>query len=194
MFEHILDTKYDQAETSGGDTWSNGLFVRLNTLLDQLVTLMRVCIGGSAARASSSMADEHIVQFCIRTLRDILSESSHMNIGSFFGMFEGYVQSKIQQILLNINLERSLVDEFIVHKKSQHELETEPEPEPSGPVDDDQYDSASSTLSGHSIDMDQHFSQHEKDKAKEKEDATTSDLGNANMPIYIENANLMHFH
>ena len=153
IIQHILEHDSTSSPTI---SFSLGLFNRLNTFLNELVTLGRVCIGGSALRQTSSAADEQIVQVCVRKLREMLVESSSSNIGAFFGFFESFIQSKMQQILLSINLEQSVIEDYLVYKPNQT-LENNNNAEQL--VDDDQYDSASSTLSGNSIDMDQHFSQ-----------------------------------
>ena len=153
IIQHILE--HDSA-SSPTISFSLGLFNRLNTFLNELVTLGRVCIGGSALRQTSSAADEQIVQVCVRKLREMLVESSSSNIGAFFGFFESFIQSKMQQILLSINLEQNVIEEYLVYKPNQTLENNNAEQL----IDDEQYDSASSTLSGNSIDMDQHFSQY----------------------------------
>jgi hypothetical protein len=173
ILEIILDSKYDTAQ-AGEASWSFALFNQLSVLLYKLVTLSRLCIGGSASRSTSSASDDQIVQFCLRKLREMLTESS---IDTFSVFFENSIHTRIQQLLLDINLERSSIEEIIIHKDVYDDPNANPPPPPpqtSAVVvglteDDDQYDSAASTLSGHSIDMDRHFSHAKTKSASQKQ-------------------------
>ena len=166
LIEHMLSDDDGRAQTSTSTstvTWSQGLFARLDAFLAEMVSLARVYVGGSSLRAMSSVADERIVEACVRQLREMIAENGGMRgVGGMLVFFEGFVQSKVQQVLLGINLERSVVEPFIVYKEKEKESEKvrEKEAEVSVTDQEDQYDSASSTLSGASLDIEQHFARH----------------------------------
>lgn len=158
LLVHILaDATTDTSSTSV--SWSSGLFDRFQSTLDQLVNLNRVCLAN---------ADDELVRFAVRKLNSSASFQSFLQPGGivsgqqpFFNIFEGFVRAKLQGLLAAIPSDRDAIQQFIVMKETHPKEESQLVATCLIADEDnqslDQYDSASSTLSGHSMEIDQHF-------------------------------------
>lgn len=152
LLEHTFDRSYDQVtvdeQTPNPTTWSSILFVRAKTALEQLVNLVRACV---------SNADQRIIEFVAERVRSgLFSGAGGGSLGALYAPFESIVRSHIQSFLASIQTNRSQIEEFITTKPERDTDNVDNEDNQS--IDSNQFDSVSSTLSGNSMDVEQHFS------------------------------------
>ncbi|CAF0722755.1 unnamed protein product [Brachionus calyciflorus] len=143
IFQHLFDDTL-RSEGSNEQTWSFVLFEHFQNFLNQLVNLFRACCRN---------ADTKLLQVAVEKLRSGLSSgSSGSSFGALFSPFEGFIRNHVQEILNRVQTNSSLVTDLIVYKEEE-------KPMSSLTSEEDRYDSASSTLSGSSMDIDQNFSE-----------------------------------
>ena len=173
MLSHLLSTENFNAP----NTWSSILFDMFLALLDQLVTLTRACVKN---------ADQQFIQFVTQKLSESVSSRNFLANTPFYNIFDGYIRTKLQQMIQGINLPRSDIESFIVYKQEESsstaatslivdDKKEEPKLTVVADEDDDHFDSASSTLSGNSMDVDQHFAEHKKTLNQEQSASSSND-------------------
>lgn len=152
IFQHLFDNSF---QTQNEQTWSFVLFQNFQNFLNQVVNLFRSCIRN---------ADTRLLQLAVEKLRSGLSSGNSGSLGALFGPFEGFIRNHVQEILNGVQTNPSLVQDLIVYKEDKP-VTSDSMQQSSLNADDDyksidsnQFDSASSTLSGCSMDIDQHFS------------------------------------
>lgn len=155
------------------ETWSSLIYARYKTEIDRLVNLCRACVRN---------ADNRVVGVVSERVNGALFQGSAslLNIGSMFGRFEDFVRSHIQSILGSVATNRTSIEEFIVYKSNEQQepqqsqltaettvqgtqhMQVDEDDDDNRSIDSNQFDSVSSTLSGHSMDVDQHFNEAKK--------------------------------
>jgi hypothetical protein len=200
LIEHIFDTQYDSSETP--HMWSLIFNRKLHELIDQVVSLWRVCVRN---------ADTVLGEMIMEKLRATMTTQNFMSVGgAFMGIFETFTRSQVQSLFGSVvPLPRRELQRFIAYRGQElvedgggststaatarveepkedktavsKAVETPvgnsvPQQQVSSlEVDayaDDQYDSASSTLSSHSMDIDQHFNEAMEQMLKRKKNVS----------------------
>lgn len=183
MLRHHFNSLGEQIfdETSDNTEWARGFGRRLADLVSHTVSLCRRC---------ARNADAKLTEIILEKLREMMTSDSFMggSLGGFNQIFDGYARTQLDSVLRSVdasltnspNLER-----FVVYR---HQASVVEEPEPivqsrsasenkdvnvrsslvsSGSDDQDQYDSASSTISNHSVDMDSKILKRKKQEAEQ---------------------------
>lgn len=100
MLEHVFDTSFDSVDTTSerqeaGEhaaptTWSSVLFKKFNELVEKMVLLSRACVRN---------ADVKFTQVVTQKLRQAVVSQNMANNPMFFGIFENFIQTQVQQTL-----------------------------------------------------------------------------------------------
>lgn len=171
--ELIFNTSYDNVNIEQAtETWSSLIYDRFKVEIDRFVNLCRACIKN---------ADTQILNLASSRIQASLTPGSITNQAGMSGPFQGFVRSHMQSVLNDIPLNRAPIEEFIVFKQqprsnavvsaeppksnltttttiaSQKTEEMDTNDDDCLSIDSNQFDSASSTLSGNSMDIEQHF-------------------------------------
>ena len=162
LLEHLFDNQYDQTETP--DMWSIIFSRKLHDLIDHVVGLSRLCVRN---------ADAKVTEVALEKLRAAMMAQNFLTSNNgFFGIFETFTRSQIQSVLSTVPpMTRSEFERFLVYVQEETSVvKMEDVKEESTPaatsslntaaaMEDDagQYDSATSTLSSLSMDVDQQF-------------------------------------
>lgn len=165
------------------ETWSSLIYARFKTEIDRLVNMCRACVRN---------ADTRVIEIVSERVNSALFQGSPM--APLLGRFEDFVRAHVSSILATVPTNRASIEEFIVYKssstddtQSQSRLSTAAAEEESTrsatkasgemmevdsdnqSIDSNQFDSVSSTLSGNSMDVDQHFNEARKRQGKDLE-------------------------
>lgn len=171
MLEHVFDTSYDSVDTTSerqeaGEhvaptTWSSVLFKKFHELVEKMVLLSRACVRN---------ADVKFTQVVTQKLRQAVVSQNMANNPMFFGIFENFIQTQVQQTLSGITSSTDSVSEFIVYKdkvvdRSQPSTSTSSNPPRQSKLVDEAeeeevYDDASSNISD--MDIDSSFNEYKK--------------------------------
>lgn len=101
MLEHVFDTSYDNVDTTSqpqqaGEThvapttWSSVLFKKFYELIEKMVLLSRACVRN---------ADVKFTQVVTQKLRQAVVSQNMASNPMFFGIFENFIQTQVQQTL-----------------------------------------------------------------------------------------------
>lgn len=177
IIHHLFENSYPTSSNGQNNeqTWSFVLFRRFQFFLNQVVNLFRACVRN---------ADTKLLQVAVEKLRSGLSSgSTGSSFGALFGPFESFIRNHVQEILNNVVTNDNIVHPFVIHKEEEEKPTTSDQQtqqqqqqqqsllnseDDFKSIDSNQFDSASSTLSGSSMDIDQHFSDAQKEETKSK--------------------------
>ena len=182
MLKHVFDAKYDTENQDPNEpTWSAVLFKNFHNLVNQLVTLSRICLKN---------ADSQFTVVVTQKLRQAVISQNISNNSMFYGIFENFVRTQVQQTLANINLPRSSIEEFILYKEQTQtatatassssnnlsQLNNTDNQDAKSTDSSKSYETASSTLSGNFMDIDNESKENSKKtnvKSKETKDSSS---------------------
>lgn len=152
-FKNILDHLFDQSYASDASTsenpsertWSSVLFEHFKQLLNQVVNLMR---------ASVRNADTKLIQLAVEKIRSSLGMGNPGTIGAVLGPFEAFIRNHVQDILNGVATDRNQVQNLIVYKHDERQSVLNNEEELKS-MESGSSETASSTLSGSMMDIDE---------------------------------------
>lgn len=151
IFNHIFDDSFPNSVNSSDRTWSLVLFEHFQKILSQTVNLFRACVRN---------ADTKLLQLAVEKIRVGISSGNSGSLGALFGPFESFIRNHVQEILNGVTTDRTCVENLIVYKQekenTQSMLNADEEFKSMESVISE---AASSTLSGSSMDIDEHFNQ-----------------------------------
>lgn len=175
LLRHVFDPSYDNVTTTptnsaDANSWSSVIIRKFTDLTNQMIALCRTCIKN---------ADQKFIQIVTEKLNHAIADQEFMNMGLFDNIFNPFITNRLRTILDGVTLTRSSIEQFIMIKEEPKPAASEPavtatpvaasgaqlpaketgtKTKTSVFVEDDEdekYDSASSTISGHSMDIDQ---------------------------------------
>ena len=98
LLQHVYDTSYDNVDVSqpqqpgepARTTWSSHLFKKFHDLIEKIVLLSRACVRN---------ADTKFTQVVSQKLRQAVVSQNMVNSPMFYGIFENFIQTQVQQTL-----------------------------------------------------------------------------------------------
>lgn len=168
LLRHVYDTTYDHVATpptstatsqEAPTTWSSILFQKFHQLVEAIIKL---------ARLSIRNADVHFTNMVTQKLRQAVVSQNMVNNPMFFGIFDNFIHTQVQQTLVGIRGSSSDVKEFVLYKEGTLQAASElavasghQESQLNNVEDDEVYDDATSSLSD--MDVDSSFNNYKKD-------------------------------
>ena len=188
ILDHLFDESYPNTSDNESErTWSLVLFEHFKTLLDQVVNLMRACVRN---------ADTKLLQLAVDKIRTGLGMADSGSIGALIAPLEVFIRNHVQEILNRVATDRSQVQNLIVYKQDEQQSVLNNEEEMRS-IESGSSETASSTLSGSTMDIDESFAQkdarriraewlpvleHDNQKQVENRDRNFSDAYCSGMP------------